>query len=105
MVEHPKSKSTQPRYVTTVPSSQNSDSNFDGNDENASCSRESRNMYNFIAATDDNNARYRCEASNSMSPQPMKAEIVVSVLCECDTIAEKLLHKKTFVVGRRSPGV
>ena len=47
-----------------------------------SCSRESRNMYNFIAATDDNNARYRCEASNSMSPQPMKAEIVVSVLCE-----------------------
>ena len=45
-------------------------------------SRESRNMYNFIAATDDNNARYRCEASNSMSPQPMKAEIVVSVLCE-----------------------
>ena len=46
------------------------------------CSRESRNMYNFIAATDDNNARYRCEASNSMSPQPMKAEIVVSVLCE-----------------------
>ena len=48
-------------------------------------------MYNFIAATDDNNARYRCEASNSMSPQPMKAEIVVSVLCECQTKREPSL--------------
>ena len=40
-------------------------------------------MYSFIAATDDNNAKYRCEASNTMSPRgPMKAEIVVSVQCE-----------------------
>ena len=40
-------------------------------------------MYNFIAATDDNNAKYRCEASNTiMSPRRMKAEIVVSVQCE-----------------------
>ena len=40
-------------------------------------------MYSFIAATDDNNARYRCEAGNTMSgPRPMKAEIVVSVQCE-----------------------
>ena len=45
-------------------------------------SRESRNMYSFIAATDDNNAMYRCEASNTISPRPMKAQIKVSVQCE-----------------------
>ncbi len=44
--------------------------------------RESRNMYNFIAATDDNNARYKCQARNHMSPEPMTAEIVVAVQCE-----------------------
>lgn len=44
--------------------------------------RESRNMYNFIAAADDNNARYRCQARNHMSPEPMTADIVLAVQCE-----------------------
>ena len=49
---------------------------------NCTCSRESRNMYSFIAATDDNNAKYRCEARNTMSTRPMEAQITVSVQCE-----------------------
>ncbi|XP_059087472.1 nephrin-like isoform X2 [Tigriopus californicus] len=41
--------------------------------------RESRNTYNFIAATDDNNAKYRCEAKNFMSTEPMVTEISLAV--------------------------
>lgn len=41
--------------------------------------RESRNTYNFKADASDNNARFRCEASNQLSPAPMKAEIVLTV--------------------------
>ncbi len=44
--------------------------------------RESRNTYNFKADASDNNARFRCEASNQLSPAPMKAEIVLTVHCE-----------------------
>ncbi len=44
--------------------------------------RESRNMYNFVAATDDNNARYRCEAKNHMSTHPMATEVVLAVQCK-----------------------
>jgi len=44
--------------------------------------RESRNMYTFVATSEDNNARYRCEAMNQMSIEPMKAEIVLSVQCK-----------------------
>ena len=44
--------------------------------------RESRNMYTFVATSEDNNARYRCEATNQISIEPMKAEIVLSVQCK-----------------------
>lgn len=47
--------------------------------------RESRNLYSFAAATDDNNARYRCEARNRLSPYPLSADTVLSVQCECRT--------------------
>lgn len=41
--------------------------------------RESRNMYTFVASSEDNNAKYRCEAKNQMSVEAMTAEIVVAV--------------------------
>lgn len=44
--------------------------------------RESRNTYTFMAAADDNDAVYRCEARNELRPEPVKAEIVLSVQCE-----------------------
>ncbi|XP_040568180.1 nephrin isoform X2 [Lepeophtheirus salmonis] len=44
-----------------------------------SSGRESRNTFTFIAETDDDNARFRCEASNEFSAEPMDAEIVLSV--------------------------
>ena len=39
-------------------------------------------MYTFVATSEDNNARYRCEAMNQISIEPMKAEIVLSVQCK-----------------------
>ena len=44
--------------------------------------RESRNTYSFLAAAEDDAAVFRCEASNRLSPEPMTAEIVLSVQCE-----------------------
>ncbi len=44
--------------------------------------RESRNTYSFLAATEDNNARYRCESENELSTAPQSAEIVLSVQCK-----------------------
>lgn len=44
--------------------------------------RESRNIYTFIAASDDNNAKFRCEAKNEMNPTPMSAEITLAVQCK-----------------------
>ncbi|XP_046635770.1 synaptogenesis protein syg-2-like isoform X3 [Daphnia pulicaria] len=41
--------------------------------------RESRNVYVFRADASDNNARFRCEAKNLLSPTPMKAEITLTV--------------------------
>ena len=41
--------------------------------------RESRNTFSFRAQGSDNNARFRCEASNQMSKVPLKAEIIVTV--------------------------
>ncbi len=44
--------------------------------------RESRNTYSFLAATEDNNARFRCESENALSTAPQSAEIVLSVQCK-----------------------
>ena len=41
--------------------------------------RESRNVYTFVATSDDNNAKFRCEAKNEMNRIPMTAEIVTAV--------------------------
>lgn len=41
--------------------------------------RESRNTYSFLAATEDNNAKFRCESENELSPVPQSAEIILSV--------------------------
>ncbi len=46
-----------------------------------------RNLYTFAAATDDNNARYHCEARNRLSAYPLSADTVLSVLC----------RKKSFI--------
>uniref|UniRef100_W8ASK6 Nephrin n=2 Tax=Ceratitis capitata TaxID=7213 RepID=W8ASK6_CERCA len=42
--------------------------------------RLSENIYTFTAEASDNNARFRCEASNVMSQTPLKAEIDITVL-------------------------
>ncbi|XP_067629154.1 nephrin isoform X1 [Eurosta solidaginis] len=42
--------------------------------------RLSENIYTFTAEASDNNARFRCEASNVMSQTPLKAEIDINVL-------------------------
>ncbi|XP_049307143.1 nephrin isoform X1 [Bactrocera dorsalis] len=42
--------------------------------------RLSENIYTFTAEASDNNARFRCEASNVMSQNPLKAEIDITVL-------------------------
>lgn len=45
--------------------------------------RESRNELSFIANTKDNLARFRCEATNIMSPTPKIADVVLTVQCKC----------------------
>ncbi|XP_073986963.1 nephrin-like isoform X2 [Rhodnius prolixus] len=42
--------------------------------------RLSENIYTFTADASDNKAKYRCEASNIMSPAPLKAEVDLTVL-------------------------
>ncbi|XP_063232440.1 nephrin isoform X2 [Bacillus rossius redtenbacheri] len=42
--------------------------------------RVSENVYTFTADASDNKAKYRCEASNVMSPAPLKTEIELTVL-------------------------
>jgi len=44
--------------------------------------RLSENIYTFTAEAGDNKARFRCEASNVMSQNPLKAEVELSVLCK-----------------------
>ncbi len=42
----------------------------------------SKNVLRFVAAADDNNAKYRCEAANVMLTEPLAAEIVMAVFCK-----------------------
>lgn len=44
--------------------------------------RVSENKYTFTAEANDNKAKFRCEASNVMSPEPLKTEVELSVLCK-----------------------
>lgn len=44
--------------------------------------RESRNLYTFVAASEDNKAKYSCEARNEMSREAMNADITLSVQCK-----------------------
>lgn len=44
--------------------------------------RESRNIHVFRAEASDNNARFRCEASNPLSATPMKTEVTLTVHCK-----------------------
>ena len=52
--------------------------------------RESRNMYTFVAQSEDNGARFSCEAKNEMSTETMKAEILLAVQCEYTISKPKL---------------
>ena len=54
-------------------------------DSFTSSGRASSNTYSFMAATEDNNARYRCESTNELSPTPLQAEIILSVQCKSYT--------------------
>ena len=51
--------------------------------------RESRNTYSFLAATDDNNAVFRCESYNDLNTTPMTAEIILSVQCKYNDILDR----------------
>lgn len=44
--------------------------------------RVSENKYTFTAEANDNKAKFRCEASNVMSPEPLKTEVELTVLCK-----------------------
>lgn len=44
----------------------------------------SENVLSFVARAEDDKARYRCEVSNIMSVQPMKAQVDLTVLCKCN---------------------
>lgn len=44
--------------------------------------RVSENVYTFTADASDNKARYKCEASNIMSKNVLKAELDMTVLCK-----------------------
>ena len=46
--------------------------------------RESRNTYSFVATTEDDGARYSCQARNDLSAQPSSASIVLAVQCKSD---------------------
>ena len=46
--------------------------------------RDSSNTYSFLASSEDNNAKYRCESKNELSTEPLMAEIVLSVNCKFD---------------------
>lgn len=48
--------------------------------------RLSENIYTFTADTTDNKAKYRCDASNVMSPSPLKAEVTLTVLCKSEIL-------------------
>ena len=41
-----------------------------------------RNTIMFLAQPDDNDAEYRCEASNKMTHQPLSSKIVMAVQCK-----------------------
>ena len=53
--------------------------------------RESRNMFTFVAASEDNNAKYSCEARNEMSVETMTAQIVLAVQCKFNYFFGKTL--------------
>ena len=53
--------------------------------------RESRNMFTFVAASEDNNAKYSCEARNEMSVETMTAQIVLAVQCKLNYFLGKTL--------------
>ena len=53
--------------------------------------RESRNMYTFVAQSEDNGARFSCEAKNEMSTETMKAEILLAVQCEYTISKSKIV--------------
>lgn len=48
--------------------------------------RLSENIYTFMAEAADNKARYRCDASNSMSKKALSVEIELFVLCKNNLI-------------------
>lgn len=45
--------------------------------------RESTNTLTFVVESNDNNAIYRCEATNSVSLKPMVAMVKLTVQCKC----------------------
>ena len=51
----------------------------------------------FTVQPSDNEAVYRCEASNLVTPVPLKKEIKLKVLCKCADFVYQFL-KKTFLV-------
>lgn len=53
--------------------------------------RESRNTYSFVATTEDDGARYRCQAKNDLSAQPSSADIVLAVQCK---FASNISHRR-----------
>jgi len=59
----------------------------------ATVGKESRNDVTFIANTKDNLSRFRCEATNLMSPRPKIADVVLTVMCTlCCIIIVKIVY-------------
>ena len=64
---------------------------------------DSSNTYSFLASTEDNNAKFRCESKNELSTEPLTAEIVLSVQCEYSFPGFPLGDLKSFVLITLSP--
>lgn len=56
--------------------------------------RESTNTLTFVVESNDNNAIYRCEATNSVSLKPMVAMVKLTVQCKSTLFYNNYNNKK-----------
>lgn len=63
--------------------------------------RESINTLTFVANSSDNNAVYRCVATNVVSPEPVTAAVRLTVQCEYTTTLVCCFFKCRRSVGSK----
>ena len=63
--------------------------------------RESRNVHTFVARSEDNNAKYSCEARNEMSVETMTAEVTLSVHCKWFVLIHSVFFYKKWLIRNK----